>query len=228
MSPSTAPPKPGALCVFVTPQGPFDLDKFQQWGTRQSSDIPGLTQRTILTATDEPEDVKPYRYLAWYELDDISQIDEDTMKSVLESFPGTITSSDANLYEFISFDQRDNLGQRPPGTVVVWVGMTPHNNPTSAKAYHDFYVEEHLPILTTVPGWRCGIRYKYVTTFGEPKEYAAPFLTIHQYDEVNGLGGKEWKSSVTSARHAELQQHLARPPHRRVWKVESDAVSLAA
>jgi hypothetical protein len=226
MSPSTAPAKPGALCVFVTPQGPLDLDKFQQWRT----DIPCLTQTTILTATDEPEDIKPYRYLAWYELDDISQIydDDGIIKSSLASFPGKIASYDANLYEFISFDKRENLGRRPQGTVVVWVGMTPHNNATSAKAYHDFYDEEHLPLLTKVPGWRCGIRYKLVTTFGEPKEYAAPFLTIHQYDEVNGLGGKEWKASVTSARHAELQQHLARPPHRRVWKVESDAAGPAA
>jgi hypothetical protein len=102
----------------------------------------------------------------------------------------------------------------------VWVGMSPIDTPESVKHYSDFCIDEHLPLLMKVPGWRCGTRYKHVTTFGKAKEYVAPFLTIHQYDEQNGLEGPEWKKSVTSARHAELLKHLEKPPHRRVWKTE--------
>jgi hypothetical protein len=64
--------------------------------------------------------------------------------------------------------------------------------PTDEEDWHKWYREEHLDMLSKVPGYRRSQRYKVgtpvpVLTRGEPTKY----LVIHEFDYLKGMGGSE-------------------------------------
>ncbi|KIA75796.1 alpha/beta hydrolase [Aspergillus ustus] len=109
------------------------------------------------------------------------------------------------------------LATPPPlGSTIVMNGSTPR--PDKESDYHAWYDEEHGGKLALVPGWRGMRRYALAKVYGEEVE-TATFYGVNFYDEVNGLGGPEWKAGVTEWTHR-IRQNAAKGNLRRVWRVE--------
>ncbi|KAJ5458523.1 hypothetical protein N7475_009911 [Penicillium sp. IBT 31633x] len=210
----------GLLRVWLEPQDSVEGPPFQKWRKTAFSEIPGISAVDILTATDKVEGANIYRYENAYHLDNIESIDDSLVASLRSASKQLIKHSDWQLYERISYDKRDDLGQRLTGTAFVTVGMSPIETPEDIADYHNWYKKEHMPILAEVPGWRTGSRYKRVACFGDDAEFAAPYLAIHQYEEHNGLGGEQWLKSVNSSWTKRVMSNLSAPNHRRTWKLD--------
>ena len=103
----------------------------------------------------------------------------------------------------------------PDGTVVVVNGSTPKAE--MEQDYHDWYDQEHAGKLGLVPGWQCMRRYKLEKQYGDVE--TASFYGVNLYDEINGLGGPEWQSSVTDWT-LRIRAQAAKPNVRRVWKLK--------
>lgn len=108
----------------------------------------------------------------------------------------------------------------PLGTIVVANGSTPR--PDMQADYNAWYDEEHGGKLTRVPGWQMMRRYKLEKVCGDVE--TAGFYGVNFYDEVNGLGGPEWKEGVTEWT-LRIRDQAAKPNIRRTWKV-AEVVSL--
>jgi len=70
--------------------------------------------------------------------------------------------------------------------------ITVEMQPSDEADFDAWYQKEHLDMLSKVPGYRCSKRYKLgvpvgYLTIGSP----APFLAIHEFDFLSGLGGPE-------------------------------------
>ncbi|KAL3462171.1 hypothetical protein BJX64DRAFT_148986 [Aspergillus heterothallicus] len=102
-----------------------------------------------------------------------------------------------------------------PGSKIVINGSTPR--PEKEADYHDWYDQEHGGKLALVPGWRAMRRYSLAKVFGEVE--TANFYGVNFYDEVNGLGGPEWKAGVTEWT-LRIRENAAKENIRRVWRVE--------
>ena len=102
----------------------------------------------------------------------------------------------------------------PSGSVMVANGSSP--KPAFVQDYHNWYNQEHGGKLACVPGWQIGRRYQLEKTFGEVE--TASFYGVNFYDQVNGLGGPEWKAGVTEWT-MRIRDQAAKPNVRRVWKV---------
>lgn len=209
----------GLLRVWLEPQDSVEVISFQEWRKTAFSEIPGVSTVDILTATDKVEGPNIYGYENAYHLDKIESIDDSLVTSLCSASAQFVKRSDWQVYEEISYDKRNDLGRRLTGTVFVTVGMSPIETPENLTDYHDWYKKEHMPILSEVPGWRTGSRYKRVSCFGDDAEFAAPYLAIHQYDEQNGLGGEQWQKSVNSLWTKRVMSNLSAPNHRRTWKL---------
>ena len=85
--------------------------------------------------------------------------------------------------------------------------------------FHNWYKQEHIETLSKVPGWRRSVRYELVEAYGT-KGGVTPFVALHFYDEINGLGGPEWQASVGTEWTARIKANTAKPHHRRIWTVE--------
>lgn len=107
-------------------------------------------------------------------------------------------------------------GRDPPtGTIIVANGSTPRAD--MEQDYHNWYEQEHAGKLALVPGWQFARRYKLRKAYGEAQ--TANFYGVNFYDEVNGLGGPEWKAGVTEWTKR-IRDQAAKPNVRRVWKVK--------
>jgi hypothetical protein len=213
-----SPIKSGIVLLHLEPRP--EATDFETWRVHAFDDIPGITNTSILSATDTGESDKPYRYQNAYLVEDVSLIDEALVSELSSAASNHISRSDWHIYETISVDKRDGISKPAPGTVVVCVGMSPIDDPEVTADYHKWYVDEHLPMLAVVPGWRMGIRGRLVSSLGNQAEICRPFLAIHHYDEENGLGGPVWRASVETPWTTKVVKTVNAPHHRRVWKFD--------
>ena len=213
---------PRATCgtVFVLLEPCQNAPDFDSWRLSAFDTIPGLKDKYFLSATDIIEGSRPYRYMNAYEVEDIHRIDENLLKSLVEGAKDYISKSEWQIYERLQYDERDGLDKRPAGSVLIFVGQTPKNDPEVIADFHRWYVEQHIGHLRLVPGWRTGSRYKLSHQLGDKAEYVAPFAAVHQYDKKNGLGGPEWKESVANPWTKKIQSYMSVPNHRREWKCD--------
>ncbi|OJJ06481.1 hypothetical protein ASPVEDRAFT_45863 [Aspergillus versicolor CBS 583.65] len=215
----------GLLRVLLEKPASTDHEAFESWRRQAFSTLPGVSGVDFLTATDEEKEGNTYGYENAYHVEDAELITTELIESLISIEKKSIGLDrvDFQLYERIAFNTRDDIEprERPAGTVVVTVGMSPIETEEIIKDFYDWYREEHMPILRDVPGWRTGSRYKRLATFGSNAEFAAPYVAIHQYNPDNGLGGEQWSKSIKSKWTQKVMARLAVPNHRRVWKVDA-------
>jgi hypothetical protein len=185
-------------------------------------DIPGaaITTITALSSTDEKViDGYPNASIT-YKVGHISKLisGEAYHRDVAINKDNT-TSLDWHVYKLISERTRPGLETvpLPAGSTMICVGVTPREG--YYQDYADWFDEEHAQLISKVPGWRSSKRYQLAKTFGRDG-VVAPFIAVHFYDQVNGLGGTEWQASVNTEWTKRVRENCSVPHFRRVWTVE--------
>lgn len=179
--------------------------------------IPSASSKLVLMATDDSKPENHYRYEILFQLEDVSKVDISQLNEALDALPAPV---DLSLYERLNFDKRDGPLSPQRSDVVIKVGLTPKSDPEVFQEYHNWYSTEHIHRLKTVEGWKTGSRYQLLQQVGGKQEYAAPLLSIHQYEAVNGLGGVEWAKSVKTEWTMRIDSNKERLPHRRQFQVQ--------
>ncbi|KAF2247613.1 hypothetical protein BU26DRAFT_506819 [Trematosphaeria pertusa] len=214
---------PGCIVVYLDAKDSSGFKSLEKWLATVRTAIPGVQVTMKLEATDTvDESERPYRLEYLLQVADIDNIQDSTIESLRASAKDLLTRSDWNLFRSISFDKKPDFDASvtpPLNMQLVQVGMAPRNDPDNIADYHNWYKTEHMPFLAQVPGWQVGNRYEFVRAVGDKAEIVRPFLAAHLYDEVNGLGGPEWRKSVDSQYTKRVQKNCVEPNHRRTWKV---------
>lgn len=214
----------GILLVWLEP---FDASnaEFHEWrlGGGFLKDIPTASLYSVLKASDAIESHKPYRFQIAYMVDDVNAITSNTYEKALASKPAFLKSTEWHLYQQLISRFTPGVLTMPSGSVCVQVGQTPRDDPAAIQDVDAWFNEEHLPMLTLVPGWRVGRRARLLRRVGgENKEYAAPYVAMHRYLAENGLNGPEWQASVHTDWTKTVRDNMVKPNHRRVWEIEKE------
>ena len=95
----------------------------------------------------------------------------------------------------LSFETSELTLQAAPSYLLT-VEMEPSE--ANEKDFDDWYRQEHLNLLSKLPGYRRSLRYvigpKTYITQGEPPKY----LAIHEIDNVHAFDGKEAEAANTT------------------------------
>jgi hypothetical protein len=102
------------------------------------------------------------------------------------------------------------------GSRLVVNGSSPRQD--KEEDYHNWYNEEHGPMLSLVPGWNENKRYRLEKSYGDVE--TASFYGFNFYDVENGLGGPEWKASTDTEWTQRVRSNHAKPNIRRMWKIQ--------
>lgn len=184
-------------------------------------DIPGAVIKSIITAVSNDEKVElgaPSANII-YEVKHISKL---LSPEVYEEDPahktGVADRLEWQVYKLVTKVTRPGTETEanPRASTMICVGVTP--NEGTYDGYATWYDEEHVKLLSKVPGWRSSARYQLAVSFGSLKG-VPPYLAVHFYDEKNGLGGPEWRKSVETEWTLKVRENCA-PHYRRVWIVE--------
>jgi len=198
------------LFVYSSP-GTVSLDEFTDWydnehvPARLALDGFGAVNRFRAADSLAPE------WLATYEVKP-GTLDAPEYKAVWDNASArekkimSAASVDRRLYSPIS--DSGATGQAPPVLMAVSMSV-----PESAEADMEaWYVEEHIPMLLAVPGWRRSRRY--VLTSGDGPRY----LSLHEIDSLAAFDRPEYKAATSTPwRNRIVERAIGR--ERRVFEL---------
>ena len=178
------------LFVYSSP-GPVPLDEFTDWydnehvPARLALDGFGAVARYLAADGLSPE------WLATYEVAP-GTLDGAAYRAVWENASAreksimAAATVDRRLYSPIS-DSGDT-GSAPPVLMAVSMSV-----PASGLADMEaWYVEEHIPMLLAVPGWRRSRRYRLASGDG------STYLSLHEIDSLAAFDSAEYKAAVST------------------------------
>ena len=180
------------LFVYSSP-GTVDLAEFTDWydnehvPARLALDGFGAVNRFRAADSLTPE------WLATYEVRP-GTLDEPAYKAVWENASAreksimSAATVDRRLYSPIS-DSGDT-GKAPP--VLMAVSMSVPPSESAVADMEAWYVEEHIPMLLAVPGWRRSRRYRLAAGDGPT------YLSLHEIDSQAAFDSPEYKAAVST------------------------------
>ena len=220
---------PGLLWVTMHPRPSLPAAQFHDWYNTEHGPLrlrlPFCTNGFRYRATDgeEPE------WVALYDITDMVELTRetylalrgDTIKTPREKATMAQIAVDRRLYDTV-LEQKaadykaleDTPDTEAAGSVLIAISLT-LSDAAHEEDFTRWYAEEHIPMLTRVPGWRSS--RVFVTAAIDPN---APreYLAVHEYRAQNGLGGPEHKASVDTPWCKRLMTQAVAKSRRRVYQ----------
>jgi len=183
----------GLLYVQMNPPVGAE-DAFNAWYDKHAATR--LTMPGIQTATRyEAVEADGPRYLATYDLDDVSTLQSPEYLKLREheavadaEMRASIPMIDRRLYRALDLGQPWTARWTEHAPFVLSVAMEPPAE--QIEDYHAWYLEEHIPMLLKVKGWRRIRRYELV------EGTATRFMALHELDSLDGFGTAEHQASL--------------------------------
>jgi hypothetical protein len=191
------------LYVHMNPP-PGGEDEFNAWYDQHAPArraMPGvLSARRYWAATPDGP-----RHMACYDLEDVSALHNPEYLQLREreiprdrEFMGRILLVDRRVYRALDLGEPWTAEWTDNAPYVVSMTMDP---PADKLAdYHAWYLEEHVPMLMKVPGWRRIRRFEPAEGEGAQGSYLAlheiESLDVFQSDEFKAAVGTPWRDRV--------------------------------
>ncbi|KAJ7721465.1 hypothetical protein B0H16DRAFT_1228576, partial [Mycena metata] len=100
---------------------------------------------------------------------------------------------DIRTYETIPPRIQISVPTSPEKHFMVLNGMTP--NESAEQTFNDWYTEEHIPMLSAVPGWRSSRRFRLLSASStDPPRY----LALHEWENCDAFGTPEFKTATNT------------------------------
>lgn len=224
------PDVPGSLYVTMQPKPGLPLEKFHEWYNNEHGPtrlkLPQIfTNGLRYRATDgqEPE------FLAAYDVTSMSLLETETYTTLRANRSPreaeTIAQVDVKRYfwDLVISKQsalfapiEDLTDVEADGLVLVAVQLTPKDAENAVAEIENWYREEHMDMLSKVPGW---LRSRLLKTSSLEKGEPTKFIALHDYAKTNGLGGVEFQAAISTARTKDLYANYATMSSRRLYSL---------
>ncbi|PVH88165.1 alpha/beta-hydrolase [Cadophora sp. DSE1049] len=228
-------PTPGVLYVTMQPKPTLPISQFHDWYNNEHGPtrlrLPFVTNGFRYRANDlegaAPSEEKP-EWMAVYDITDMNELTKDTylrlrdqpVKSQREADTMKEIKVDRRLYdhlqtweskEFKLLEKVENAGE---GNVIVAVFLSLFPGEEPKKEVEKWYQEEHVPMLSKVPGW---LRTRRFVTSSIDPNAPVDYMALHEYKPQNGLGGPEFQAAVSTPWAKEIGAKSVKHKGRRVY-----------
>ncbi|KAF7350906.1 hypothetical protein MSAN_01652700 [Mycena sanguinolenta] len=99
---------------------------------------------------------------------------------------------DTRIYEAFPSGTPILVPNLPGKHYMVLNGMTP--NDAAEQTFNAWYTEEHIPMLSVVPGWRSSVRFRLVTASKNPPRY----LALHEWASCDAFQTAQFKAATNT------------------------------
>ncbi|KAK1625737.1 Alpha/Beta hydrolase protein [Colletotrichum phormii] len=212
---------PGMLYVTMQPKPELAIEQFHEWYNNEHGPT-RLRLPQIFTngLRYRANDGKEPTYLASYDVTDMSHLETPTYTTlranrsareaetigqvaVTRYFFDLVIEQKAPL--FIPIEQLSD--EEAEGIELVAIETTLKDESDEAE-FKKWYDEEHIPMLSKVPGW-LRTRLLKISSIGDGVGSKTTFFVLHDYARTNGLGGPEHKASTATPWAAEMVKKVA-------------------
>ncbi|WPG98753.1 3-oxoadipate enol-lactonase 1 [Acrodontium crateriforme] len=198
---------PGYLAVAIQLGPQTDESAFHEWYNTEHGPL-RLRLPFILTGDRyQAADGQRPEWSAVYDVSDLKWIDQRIYSRLREerskrekAVMSTFDSLDRKIYSLLS--SSGDLKRAGPVTLAETIVF--HDE--DAGGWDEFFVEEHFPMMSKIPGWLRTRRFRMQVggLKGMPPQGQIETLAVHEFAEKNGLGGAEHKAANDTPRRAEM------------------------
>lgn len=221
----------------MQPKPGLQESQFHDWYNNEHGPtrlrLPFITNGFRYRASDlegaAPSETKP-EWMAIYDVTDMADMAKEPylrlrdppVKSQREVDTMAQIKVDRKLYDFIEsresaeFKKLEEVGNEGEGNVMVAVFLDLHPGADKKAELDRWYREEHIDMLSKVPGWLRTRRY--VTSSIDPKA-PVEYLALHDYAPQNGLDGEEFKAARSTPWNNEIMTKTVKEKRRRVYNL---------
>ena len=213
----------GLLYVTMQPSAGLKEPLFHEWYNNEHGPLrlrlPQIFTNGLRYRATDGE--KP-TYVAMYDVTDMSLLETDAYTTLRENRSPREAETigqvgiDRKFYQLIdalqtsSFVAPENLSdEEAEGLVLVAAGIDLKVTEGAVEAYRKWFIQEHAPLLSRVPGWRRSRLFKSSNTL----------LGLHDYSKKNGLGGPQHKASMNTPWRSEIFDKYIQKKNMRTWEL---------
>lgn len=211
---------PGYLAVAIQPGPNTNEDAFHEWYNTEHGPLrlrlPFIETGDRYKAMDgqKPE------WSAVYDVSDLSWLDNRIYTRLREerskrekAVMGTFESLDRKIYSTIS--SRGDFKGHAPVTVAVSLRI----KESDLDEVNRWYDEEHLDMLSKVPGWLRTRRFKMIVggMSGMPPPGQVEILAVYDYKNADGLEGSERKAALSTPWTQKILSNIVLWRDTRTW-----------
>lgn len=227
-------PTPSLLYVTMHPRPGLSAAQFHDWYNNEHGPLrlrlPFIPNGFRYRATDGDYSESKPEWLAFYDVVDsveftrppYTTLREDAVKTQREKDTMAQIAVDRRIYDFIQewraddYRPLDRIDASPAGHVLVAVSFY-LQDPSQEAELDRWYREEHINLLSKVPGWRRSRRF-VTSSVTNPKPSEKEYLALHEYAPQNGLGGPEFQAATSTPWTQEIYSKVVRDRKRRVYE----------
>ncbi|KAF8519539.1 alpha/beta-hydrolase [Gautieria morchelliformis] len=215
MSPETVP---GILHVLTDPGPNVTLNEFHDWYNNEHGPMRMRLSAIKSGVRYEATDALSPRWMATYELDDIAFLEQPVYTHLRQhrsrreaGIIARMAILDRAIYRLVtSRRQRD----AEPGNVVVTVSLIAPK--TSSVDLEQWYIQEHIAMLSLIPGW---LRSRLLVDVSSDTLDFVKYIAVHEYTKSNGLEGPAHKAAQCTPWRARVMSFLKQPAIRRTYRL---------
>lgn len=222
---------PGILYVTMQPKPGLSLHQFHEWYNNEHGPT-RLRLPHIFTngLRYEATDSQSPHFLAMYDITSMNHLETPIYTSLRENRSPreaeTIGQVDVKRYFYDLVSERKSPLFTPieqltdaaaDGLVQVAVENTVTAVEGAEQALYKWYEEEHIPMLSKVPGW---LRTRiFRTSISLDKDAPLKYLILHEYTKENGLGGPEYQAATSTKWREGIFEKVIANKHRRAYSL---------
>ena len=233
-------PTPGLLYVTMQPKPPLTAQQFHDWYNNEHGPtrlrLPYIATGFRYRATDlsvQPSDsAKLPEWLAWYDITDMAELTEETYTRLRE--PGNKSQRETDtmaqihvnrkLFDFVRewkspsyHPLEDPTTPGDKGSVLISVTIILKPGENNIRELDKWYNEEHVDLLSKVPGWLRSRRYVTSTITPAAEKGDTEYMALHEYAPTNGIGGKEFVTATSTPWAKKILEDIQASRARRVY-----------
>ncbi|KAK3314478.1 Alpha/Beta hydrolase protein [Apodospora peruviana] len=225
---------PGMLYVTMQPEPGLSLDQFHEWYNNEHGPtrlrIPQIfTNGLRYRATDGQE---PH-FLAAYDVTQMSHLETETYlclranRSAREAATIGQVAVDRKFFDLVASQQsplflpiEQLTDAEAEGLVLVSVEVSLKSGVEGAEqAVLKWYEEEHIPMLSKIPGWLRSRVFRTPSTIEGAAAGETKIVTLHEYAKENGLEGPEHKASMSTSWRDDVFAKYIADKSRRTYEL---------
>ncbi|EAA34170.3 alpha/beta-hydrolase [Neurospora crassa] len=225
----------GMLYVTMQPQEGLSLDQFHEWYNNEHGPtrlrLPQIFSNGLrYQATDGQQ---PH-FLAAYDVTDMAHLltptylDLRANRSSREAETIGQVKVDRFFFDLIWTQEAPSFKPAEQCTdaeaegrvlVAVDVSLNLTQEPDAAEKVIQWYQEEHIPMLSKIPGWLRSRVLRTPSSIEGSNAGETKIITLHEYAAENGLGGPEHKASMDTPWRTEVFNKYITTKGRRTYSL---------
>ena len=228
-------PTPGILYVTMQPDGKLPVAQFHDWYNNEHGPtrlrLPFVENgfRYRATDLDGPGKGMP-EWMAIYDIADTAELTKETYTRLREDGVKSRREKDAmkqiavdrriftlvKSWEAKDFKRLENITMGGEENVLIAVSLSLFPEKGNEEELTKWYDEEHVDLLSKVPGW---LRTRRFVTSPVDGRKEIEYLALHEYAPHNGLGGEEFVAATTTPWNNRIMTEVVQEKRRRTYEL---------